>query len=1103
MIGSLPFVATVALVAAVATGPALAARHDQQQASFGRSPGLHRFHKRMQDVSGLDGVVNHDFLVNDRARVSKKFTSAQANYKFNSAHEPASAIRKRHESLLDKARQLEKRAPANSKGSVELTDYFSGGHDAMYFGPASIGTPPQSFDMVFDTGSADVWVPAPNSKSQHKKFSVAASSSIETSTAEWDIRYGTGESRGFLARDVVTIGGYKIDQQIFALANQSAPVLEALPSDGVVGLGFSTIATSGAPTPFENLISSKAVQNPYFGFHLQRARDLTSKSSGQIGGGELCIGCMDNSKFSGSINWVKVSNPGYWEVPSDGVAIDGDVLSGTSFSAAIDTGTTLIYIPRSAAQAMYSKIGGKERGNGEWTVPCASTFSSIALSFGGQQYQMPLADVFLGYASAGDTENCILGILGIDQYDADGNVVAIVGDLFLKAVYSVFSYSQNGSPAVGFGASSASKSNTPTKAASGASSAAATSTSVFKATGVANVETVPVASASAFKPTAAPAATSAAFSASGSKSGKHTSASESEDDSLSSASSSFDGAVVAGGFTFTVFSTHGDDLEAVTPTSTMSSATVSSSSLDSLVTEVVTATSDPNAEAASAEATNDSLPMSSGQQQSAASLHFDFIVDHERRPEGSLSAKVPLGYILLRGAPHPPDKDNCHDFLAGVVSVGRSGLCLLRFYTAPSVRLELIWRTVDDPDSSFDSFIVTCVLRATMDVDSDPQTYLAQALSSNSLPAELKPYYEAFQRFYSHKLWFQLTSTIEAFLQSPASGPYQIELFESFIKDFANKLNQLKLVHIGITVARQFNDGTKALEFLEKLAEKVDGPNTKEAYVLATIESAYFKLLLGDNEATKASMDKCEKILDTLDSVDLIVHASFYRVSGDYYKAKAEYANYYKNSLLYLACVNVDKDLTHEERVQRAHDLGLSALLGDIYNFGELLMHPILEALDGTEHQSIKELLFAFNSGDITKFESLVPTLSREASPASRPILTENYAFLRQKICLMALIESVFKRPTNDRVLPFSVIANDARVPVDEVEHLLMKALSLKLIKGTIDQVSSSTSISWVQPRVLDRMQIGGLRDRLAGWSDKVSAVGDFAQQQAPELFAQ
>lgn len=52
------------------------------------------------------------------------------------------------------------------------------------------------------------------------------------------------------------------------------------------------------------------------------------------------------------------------------------------------------------------------------------------------------------------------------------------------------------------------------------------------------------------------------------------------------------------------------------------------------------------------------------------------------------------------------------------------------------------------------------------------------------------------------------------------------------------------------------------------------------------MESAYFKLLLGDNEGTKSAMDECEKVLDGLDSVDLTVHASFYRVSGDYYKVR-------------------------------------------------------------------------------------------------------------------------------------------------------------------------------------------------------------------------
>lgn len=56
--------------------------------------------------------------------------------------------------------------------------------------------------------------------------------------------------------------------------------------------------------------------------------------------------------------------------------------------------------------------------------------------------------------------------------------------------------------------------------------------------------------------------------------------------------------------------------------------------------------------------------------------------------------------------------------------------------------------------------------------------------------------------------------------------------------------------------------------------------------MLATMELAHFKLLLGEPDAAKESMDKCEKILDMLDSVDLAVHASFYRVSGDYFKVR-------------------------------------------------------------------------------------------------------------------------------------------------------------------------------------------------------------------------
>ena len=55
-------------------------------------------------------------------------------------------------------------------------------------------------------------------------------------------------------------------------------------------------------------------------------------------------------------------------------------------------------------------------------------------------------------------------------------------------------------------------------------------------------------------------------------------------------------------------------------------------------------------------------------------------------------------------------------------------------------------------------------------------------------------------------------------------------------------------------------------------------------------------------------------------------------------QAKAEYGPYYRNSLLYLACIDSVGDIAPEERVLRAHDLGIAAFLGEsIYNFGELV----------------------------------------------------------------------------------------------------------------------------------------------------------------------
>ncbi|TIB64755.1 hypothetical protein E3P78_00946 [Wallemia ichthyophaga] len=373
--------------------------------------------------------------------------------------------------------------------------------------------------------------------------------------------------------------------------------------------------------------------------------------------------------------------------------------------------------------------------------------------------------------------------------------------------------------------------------------------------------------------------------------------------------------------------------------------------------------------------------------------------------------------------------------------------------------------------------------------------------------------------YFNKRLYHQLTKTLNGLIQKDEISKYLVGLWNNFIISFKDKLNQLRLVEIGVRVAQQM-DPQESLSFLQSLLGSLPTPNaalppslkpstakpfdeeqppTKteaEAYVLARISIAHYDLLLGNLDKAKEAMDVCERVLDSMDGVEASVTGAWLRVSGDYFKSKAEYAAFYRTTLLYISCAGLDQ-LDKVEQIQKSHDLAIAALLGDtIYNFGELLTHPVLNALNGGDLEWLKDIIYIFNEGDIAKFELNANKLANES------ILQESQAFLRQKICLMALIECIFKRSSKDRVMSFSTIGAETKLPSDEVEHLIMKALSLKLIRGSIDQVSGTASINWVQPRVLDKNQIKSLASRLNEWRFKVENVAVDVNSQAPELFA-
>lgn len=293
-------------------------------------------------------------------------------------------------------------------------------------------------------------------------------------------------------------------------------------------------------------------------------------------------------------------------------------------------------------------------------------------------------------------------------------------------------------------------------------------------------------------------------------------------------------------------------------------------------------------------------------------------------------------------------------------------------------------------------------------------------------------------------------------------------------------------------------DDDERKDFLEALAKRVDKPDSEEAHVYAMTELASVYLELEEMVKAREQLDQAQKKLDKFNFIENIVNASFYRVNADYFSSKGDYTSYYRNSLLYLACVSVETDLTPKQQQHRAYNLSIAALVSDqIYNFGELLLHPILDVLKPPHVKSwLRDLLFAFNRGDLAAFDRLSNHLSEDEQ------LATHRQFLYQKISLAALTELVFKRPPHDRAMSFDTISSETQVKPNEIEHLIMKALSLGLLRGKIDQVAGIAKINWVQPKVLERSQIDGMRSRLKEWDSNVNDLGHYIEGEGKDVWA-
>jgi len=371
----------------------------------------------------------------------------------------------------------------------------------------------------------------------------------------------------------------------------------------------------------------------------------------------------------------------------------------------------------------------------------------------------------------------------------------------------------------------------------------------------------------------------------------------------------------------------------------------------------------------------------------------------------------------------------------------------------------------------------------------------AQATKAPALAGELAQMSDLFQR----KLWHQLTMLLESFAAAEGAGPLLQPLYETFVVDFKHKINKLALARLQVVVAKQMDDIAQQTFFCTTAAEEAS-KDDRQARSFLLCELARMQLEAGQVDESKALLEDAATYIESAAGLDIAVQASYYRAWAAFYKIRGPAAEFYKHALLLLAYAPLSSMAT-DEALTISFDLGIAALVGEgLYNFGELLEHPVVATLEQTEFAWLADLLRAFNAGDIAQYESLV--MSHHAKLEQQPALLANTTFLKEKITLMCLTETLFQRigPSGERTITFDAIAAASNLPVDQVELLIMRALSLKLIRGLLDQVDGTLRVTWVQPRVLQTAQIALMKERLQTWTGTVNKTLLFLENETPEF---
>ncbi|ORZ15224.1 aspartic peptidase domain-containing protein [Absidia repens] len=348
---------------------------------------------------------------------------------------------------------------------IPQTSYL---HGSGYYGEISIGEPAQTFQVVFDTGSSDMWVISSRCESRgcqgHRQYSRQASRSYRVFGRFYDddsndgaddddddnnedilgtvmeVSYGTGHIRAWLGQDTVGVGSMILRDQVLGEATTLSHDFMGMPFDGIFGLGLISLANSKQPPPFYSMLRHDLLDSPIFAMYLQPH------------GGEIDFGALDTTRYNDPLRYTALTDDRYWKIKLDNVHFGKQFIGKRQ--AIVDSGTTLMIVTPKDAETIHGVIhGAVNNGDSTWSIPCHAIDSLPPITFvladhendhGFFELSLPASAYVLDPMHSTATM-CLSGISG-QRLDRAGHTW-ILGDTFMKHYYTVFDY---GKKRIGF-----------------------------------------------------------------------------------------------------------------------------------------------------------------------------------------------------------------------------------------------------------------------------------------------------------------------------------------------------------------------------------------------------------------------------------------------------------------------------------------------------------------------------------------------------------------------------------------------------------------------------------------------------------------------------